>query len=230
MKLMAFNGSPRKKWNTAALLQKAVEGAAAGGAQTELIHLYDYSFQGCISCFSCKLSDGKSYGNCALKDQLTPILARAKKADALILGSPVYLGTESGQMRLFMERLWFPYLVYSDDHPTAFPRKIKTGLIYTMNIAKDQIEPFGLDKHIEISERFMKRIFGSVETLLSTDTCQFEDYAKYHAPRFDAEHKKRRRKEAFPLDCEMAFDLGRRLTGGKSHRHWNSDSDVDPLS
>jgi len=50
MKVMAFNGSPRKTWNTATLLEKALEGAASKGAETELIHLYDLNYKGCISC------------------------------------------------------------------------------------------------------------------------------------------------------------------------------------
>ena len=67
---MAFNGSPRKKWNTATLLEKALEGAASQGAKTELIHLYDLNYKGCISCFACKTKGGKSYGRCAVKDDL----------------------------------------------------------------------------------------------------------------------------------------------------------------
>ena len=62
MKVMAINGSPRKDWNTATMLQKALEGSASRGAETELIHLYDLQFQGCTSCFSCKVLNGKSYG------------------------------------------------------------------------------------------------------------------------------------------------------------------------
>ncbi len=54
MKIMAFNGSPRKKWNTATLLAKALEGAASRAAETELIHLYDLDYKACISCFACK--------------------------------------------------------------------------------------------------------------------------------------------------------------------------------
>ena len=55
MKVMAFNGSPRKKkWNTVTLLKSALEGAASVGAETELVQLYDLDFSGCISCFSCK--------------------------------------------------------------------------------------------------------------------------------------------------------------------------------
>ncbi len=63
MKVMAFNGSPRKTWNTATLLGQALEGAASQGAETELIHLYDLSYQGCVSCFACKRKDAQVMGN-----------------------------------------------------------------------------------------------------------------------------------------------------------------------
>ncbi len=42
MKIFAFNGSHRKKWNTAILLEKALEGAASQGAETELILMKEY--------------------------------------------------------------------------------------------------------------------------------------------------------------------------------------------
>ncbi len=45
MKVIGINGSPRKKWNTGTLLSKALEGAASKGAETNLIHLYDYDFK-----------------------------------------------------------------------------------------------------------------------------------------------------------------------------------------
>ena len=75
-KVYAINGSPRKNWNTATLLKHALEGAASQGAETELIHLYDLNFKGCTSCFSCKLKDGESFGKCAMKDGLTPVLEK----------------------------------------------------------------------------------------------------------------------------------------------------------
>ena len=80
MKVMAFNGSPRKKrWNTITLLENALEGAQSAGAETELVHLYDLSFSGCISCFSCKKIERKENGVCAVKDDLTPILVQIKE-------------------------------------------------------------------------------------------------------------------------------------------------------
>ena len=70
MKILAFNGSPRKKWNTARLLEEALKGAAESGAETKLFHLYDLDFKGCLSCFSCKEIDGRSYGIVACSIQV----------------------------------------------------------------------------------------------------------------------------------------------------------------
>ncbi|MFC1990718.1 flavodoxin family protein [Chloroflexota bacterium] len=213
MKVLAFNGSPRKNWNTAMLLHKALEGSASQGAETEIIHLNDLVFRGCQSCFACKMIGNKSYGKCATKDDLTPILDRIKDADAIILGSPVYLGAATGVMRSFLERLIFPYLVYARDIPMLFPKKINTGFIYTMNMTENSLKSgrLSLDNHISMTEIFLERVFGASESLFSTDTYQFDDYSKVVAPMFDAEKKAKRRKEIFPLDCEKAFEMGTRF-------------------
>ncbi len=211
MKIMAFNGSPRKTWNTATLLAKALEGAASKGAETELVHLYDLTFNGCISCFACKTKGGKSYGRCAVRDGLTPILKRIEEADALILGSPIYFGNVTGEMRSFMERLFFQYLTYTDPVQSLAPRKIKTGFIYTMNITEAQMQQFGVGQCIANNERVLAMLFGSVESLCSYDTLQFDDYSKVLATRFDPKAKAERRKTVFPEDCRKAYELGVRM-------------------
>lgn len=211
MKVIAINGSPRKKWNTATLLEKALEGAVSEGAETEIIHLYDLNFKGCTSCFACKLKGGNSYGKCAIKDELTPLLDKLKGADAVILGSPIYLGNSTGEMRSFMERYVFPFLVYSTDLPSLYPKNIPVGFIYTMGIKEENFDMFGLKKTIELNETIAKRIFGYSESMYSTDTYQFEDYSKYVADRFDPVEKANRRKEVFPQDCEKAFKMGARF-------------------
>jgi multimeric flavodoxin WrbA len=212
MKVIAFNGSPRKQWNTATLLKKALEGAASQGAQTELTHLYDLNFSGCTSCFACKTRGGKSYGHCAVQDDLAPILKKVEEADALILGSPIYFGTVSGEMKSFMERLLFPYLSYTNPPQSLFPRRIQTGFIYTMNVTEEQMAgEYNFGQHLAWNERVLKLIFGAVESLLSFDTYQFEDYSKVVADRFDPQKKAKRREEVFPQDCEKALDMGSRF-------------------
>ena len=212
MKVIAFNGSPRKKWNTATLLKKALEGAASQGAKTELIHLYDLNFKGCISCFACKTKGGKSYGRCAVKDDLTPVFRKIEKADAVILGSPIYFGTVSGEMTSFMERLLFPYLTYTDPPKSLFPRKIKTGFIYTMNTTEGQMQERGYLHLFKHHEMLLRMIFGASEYISCFDTYQFDDYSKVVSDRFDSKTKEHRHKEIFPKDCEKAFELGVRFT------------------
>jgi multimeric flavodoxin WrbA len=176
MKAIAVNGSPRKKWNTATLLENVLAGAKESGADIELVHLYDLTYSGCISCFACKKIDGKSYGQCAVKDDLKPLLDSIAKTDVLILGSPIYLKYETGEMRSFLERLVFPYLTYTPSYATIFPGKLATAFIYTMNIKEESLAAYGQDQVFATTQGYMTRIFGNCETLLSTDTYQFDDY------------------------------------------------------
>jgi multimeric flavodoxin WrbA len=208
--VIAINGSPRKKWNTAMLLEKALEGAKSKGADTELVHLYDLQFTGCTSCFVCKLKGGKSYGRCAVQDELTPVLERIHNADAILLGSPIYFGTVTGEMRSFMERLLFPYLEYTNPPSTLFERKIRTAFIYTMNVSEKQMNDF-YSLHIGANENILARTFGHAESLCSFETLQFEDYSKIVFTYTDPEARKERRRRVFPKDLEKAFELGTRF-------------------
>ena len=211
MKVIAVNGSPRKQWNTAMLLQHAIEGAASKKAETKLVHLYDLNYKGCISCFACKLKGGPSHGRCAVKDDLKPLLDEIHQADALILGSPIYFGSITGEMRCFLERLAFQYLEYKPDHGSLYKGKIRTGCITTMNVSEGVLEQYGYDVTLKNLEGLMQRLFGHCESLTVTDTLQFDDYTKYDATLFDGNAKKRRREEIFPEDCKKAFDMGARF-------------------
>jgi multimeric flavodoxin WrbA len=215
MKVIAFNGSPRKKWNTATLLEKALEGAASKGAVTELIHLYDLDYKGCISCFACKTLGGKSYGKCAVEDDLTDVFSKVEQADAIILGSPIYWGTVSGEIKSFMERLLFQFMTYTDPPGSLFPRKIKTGFIYTMNVTEEIMKEWGYAVNFNRNEATLGRIFGESEYMCCFDTLQFDDYSKVLATRFDPVKKAERRKKEFLKDCGKAFEMGAKFASGK---------------
>ena len=212
MKVMAFNGSPRKRnWNTVTLLTSALEGAASMGAETELIQLYDLSFSGCLSCFSCKRIHRQEDGICAVQDDLTLVLDRVRNADALIIGTPVYYGTESASTRALLERLFFPYNNYSKDMKSLFPRRINTALIYTMNVSEELFKMLGYDRHLDSTRTHLEMYFGACELMLSTDTLQYNNYEKYESEMFDTEAKVKRHAEVFPEDCKRAFELGVRM-------------------
>ena len=215
MKIIALNGSPRKQWNTATLLQKALEGAASQGAITELIHLYDLNYKGCISCFACKTLGGESYGKCAVQDDLTPIFSRIEQADVILMGSPIYWGDISGEMKSFLERLMFQYTTYTNPPGALFPKKIKTGFIYTMNVTEEVMHEWKYEVNFNRYDGALQRIFGESEYICSFDTLQFDDYSKVLNTRFDPVKKNQRHDKVFPMDCQKAFDMGVRLVAGK---------------
>lgn len=211
MKVLAINGSPRKTKNTATLLNKALEGAASVGAQTELIHLYDLNFKGCISCFACKRKNTKFIARCAVKDDLTEVLEKVSQCDALILGSPIYFGNITGEMQSFLERLLFSNLSYNEGSRSVCPRTISSGFIYTMNVPKDFIEKVDYDVLFNRYKGSLQILNGESEYLVSADTYQFDDYSKYEATKFNEVHKAKIKAEQFPVDCENAFNLGVKL-------------------
>jgi len=210
--VIGINGSPRKNWNTATLLMKALEGSASQGAVTELVHLYDLAYKGCKSCFACKIIDGPHNGRCALKDDLSPILKKIEdEADAIILGTPIYFGTETGEMRSFMERLLFAPHVYGKPPRSIFPRRIRAGIIYTMNATEEISAERGYGTIFRSTEALFRRIFGEAETFFCYDTYQFPDYSKVVMESMDPAKKAARREDVFPDDCRKAFEFGCRL-------------------
>ena len=75
---------------------------------------------------------------------------------------------------------------------------ISTGLIYTMNVEQSLIEAIGYDQTLMGIEMTFKRCFGATETLMVTDTYQFDDYSKYETSGLNEARKAKRRAEVFP--------------------------------
>jgi multimeric flavodoxin WrbA len=215
MKVYAINGSPRKNGNTAILLQKALEGArsAIKGQiiETEMIHLYDLHYTGCTSCFACKRLNGKSYGKCAVKDDLHEVLANVSQADGLVFGSPIYFGNITGQLLSFLERLLFPYLVYDKSRTTLAPKRMPTAFIYTMNVPEDLMNQIGYLKTFDQIGSRIGHTLTKPAYMCANNTYQFDDYSKYCADAFSEEAKAEHRKTQFPIDCQKAFELGANL-------------------
>ena len=219
---MFFNASPRKGWNTAKMLEAAKAGAEETGAETELVNLYDIKFPGCKSCFACKLKNAKTNGVCALRDELRPILERARQADVLVLGSPIYFSYPTGMFRLFIERLLFPIMSYSINpdgtRPRAIDRTIYSGIIYTMNCTEDFAPKVRYLELLAPNADVCERVLGYCETLCAYNTYQFADYSRYDANMFSEPDKAKYRDEHFPEDLRKAYELGKRLAekaGGK---------------
>ena len=208
---MQSTAVPEKNGNTAALLKQAMDGAKSQGAETRRIDLYSLNYKGCISCFYCKRKD-KSHGICAVKDELTSVLAELKETDILLLGSPIYYDNITSGMAAFLERFLFSNYIYSEEIPTVFPKVLPTGFIYDMNITREQAQKVHLYSNLEKYQRSITEVLGCrPELLYAYNTWQFSDYSKYESSIFSESEKRKQREEQVPLDCQAAYDLGAKL-------------------
>lgn len=214
MNVIAVNGSPRKDWNTGTLLKSALEGAESVGARAKLVHLYDLTYKGCTSCFSCKKKGNTCDGLCATRDDLRDVLAEALESDVLLLGSPIYFGDVTGETRSFLERLLFPSASYDEFGRSTFSRQVSCGFIFTMNCPEEFVKTVHYDVLFETHARILGILKGTTEVLTSHETWQFADYSAMNAAMFDVDAKAKRRAERFPVDRQKAFEMGVRLAGG----------------
>ncbi len=104
MKVVAFNGSPRKDGNTATLLGVVLGELEGLGIETELVHLKG-PLSGCIACFKCH---EKKDGRCALdKDMVNECIEKMSGADGIILGSPTYFADLTPELKALIDRAGF---------------------------------------------------------------------------------------------------------------------------
>lgn len=211
MKIMAINGSPRRAENTARLLHKALEGAASLGAETEYIDLYPLKYKGCLSCFYCKRKD-KEHGVCIVKDDLAPVLERAKQADALLFGSPIYFMNLTSSMQTFLERFFFSQYIYSREIPSVLGKTLPSAFLYTMNATEEQATAFHIKENLAAYERAAAGILGAKPYLFyEFNTLQFKDYSKYESSIFSEEEKRAYHEKHGAEIAGQAYALGKKL-------------------
>jgi multimeric flavodoxin WrbA len=101
-KVIAFNGSARKRGNTATLIDIVLDELRNEGNDTEVYDLAGKPIKGCIACYKCfKNKDGR----CSVDDDvLNECVARMVEADAILLGSPTYFANVSASMKALIER------------------------------------------------------------------------------------------------------------------------------
>ena len=215
MKALFVNGSPRKNWNAHKMLESAMKGASDSGAECEMIHLYDYKFKGCVSCFACKVKNNKTNGLCAYHDDLRPVLEKALESDVIVAGSPIYFSYPTGMFRSFIERLLFPIMKYEVNpdgtRPRAIDKKIYSGVIYTMNCPEDLAAKIHYPEYLAPNADAMNLVLGYCETLCAYNTYQFTDYSRYDCSMFSESVKAEHREKVFPEDLKKAYELGARL-------------------
>jgi multimeric flavodoxin WrbA len=98
MNILGFTASPRKQGNTAWTVDKILEGAKEQGAETQSWYSSDLDIKPCLSCYGCRQGDlAGERTRCIIKDDMQKLYDALEHADALVLGSPVYMGQMSAQ-------------------------------------------------------------------------------------------------------------------------------------
>ena len=208
-KIIIVDGGPRKTFNTASMLQKIAEGAAAVSEEIEVktVRLYGMDYKGCMSCLACKVKD-KAVNVCKFRDDLTPVLEEVAQADGLVMGSPIYFSEVTAQLRAFLERLIFPWLSYNDYSLTA-PKRIPVILTYTMNANDEQAK--GVYQSMGIIESCLNRAMGDVEHVDAHNTYQVKNYDRYELAGFSEVAKREYREQNWENDLQRAYDAGRHM-------------------
>jgi multimeric flavodoxin WrbA len=105
LKVVAFNGSPRKKGNTAMLIRAVLEELRQEGIETEMVQLGGRKIHGCTACGECfKNKDGR----CVIdNDILNECVGKMAEADGIIIGSPTYFANVSAEVKALIDRAGF---------------------------------------------------------------------------------------------------------------------------
>jgi len=101
MKVVAFNGSPRKKGNTELLIKEVLKVLEEKGIETELIQVGGKKVNGCIACMKCrKKKDGKCHQD---NDLINECIRKMIKADGIIIGSPTYFADLTSETKALID-------------------------------------------------------------------------------------------------------------------------------
>lgn len=104
MKVVAFNGSPKKEGNTFHGIQIVAEELKKEGIKVEVIHVGNKVIRGCLACNGCVKNQNE---RCVIDDEVNEWIQKMKEADGIILGSPVHYSAIGGTMKAFLDRAFY---------------------------------------------------------------------------------------------------------------------------
>ena len=182
VKVAAFVGSPRKGGNTDLLVQAVLKGAKEAGADDSIFYLNDYEIHGCRACFNCAKPDA---AGCVIQDDMQQLYDPIREADAIVFGSPIYMGYMTGQAKTFLDR-WYAFV--------RSPHPLSSGKRFVLLLPHGRPDPTIFAR----TARWMASVFeylwqGNVETLLAPGLRESGQVMKHQEY------------------LDRAYDIGRRL-------------------
>lgn len=110
MRVLVPNGSARRNGGTAAMAKALAEGAREAGHDVDVLDVARIDIHGCLGCDWCRT---RGEGTCVQRDDMDSVYPLWDSADAIVVASPVYYGSFSGQMHCLIHR------TYAGDKPKS---------------------------------------------------------------------------------------------------------------
>ena len=123
MKVVAFNGSPRKEGNTASLIKQVLEELEKEGIETETVQVGGKSIHGCTACTKCFENKDRK---CVIdKDIVNDCIEKMFEADGIILASPTYFADLTPEIKALIDRAGFVAIA----NGSIFKRKVGAAVV-----------------------------------------------------------------------------------------------------
>lgn len=165
MNVILLNGSPHPKGNTYQALSIIADTLEENGVHAEILQLGAKGIHGCIGCGSCYKSEGN---RCVFSDDcVNEYSEKIRQADGLVVGSPVYYAGMAGDLKSFLDRLFYSsarYMRFKACASIAVARRAGT------TSTCDQINHFfALGEMIPVPTTYWSDIYGAVPGQIDED-------------------------------------------------------------
>ena len=165
MKVLAFNGSPRRGGNSQTLLAEAIRGVQAQGAEVTVYNLNEVKIRPCQNCGSCARE-----AVCPVQDEMQAIYRGIRSADRIILASPIFFFGLSAQAKAMVDRcqaFWAEKYIYKKPIPPGeFGRK---GLLFLVGGMKRDSKNSGYQCAETVARAFFRTVNVQEHATLSYD-------------------------------------------------------------
>jgi len=102
-RVVVLLGSPKKRGNSAVLAERIAAGARAAGAEVETFYIQGMDVRPCTACEGCHQPESTG---CVIDDDMRSLYPALRKADALVLATPIYWFTMSAQLKTALDRCY----------------------------------------------------------------------------------------------------------------------------
>lgn len=174
MRILAINGSPRKGGNTDRIISEILRGSGGEGVEIEYHHLVDLEFSDCAGCGHCKRERG-----CQFEDDMSLLYRAMEEADAVVLGSPIFMGAETGMMKCFFDRLY----ALLEDSEGGFGSKLPPGkkaiAFFTCDDQEGDVVYYSVSARCSRVLRLFLR-FEEVQTFIIPGASLYDDILDSH--------------------------------------------------